>query len=152
MTESSQMRFAKGRSNRAGKARRGFILMEVIVAMTLLALIMTPLAAMVFKITVRGHRSIGNTYRNAVVMKEVNLLESLPYDSLKAGTATATVTTKPYPYTKTVTIAEYYSRFMLKGKTVQLVISPANVLYKPDTVKFVRSSAALTRAFIDDNQ
>ncbi len=41
--------------------RGGFILMEVIVAMTLLALIMTPLAAMVFKITARSHRSIGNT-------------------------------------------------------------------------------------------
>lgn len=147
------MRFAKGRSNRATRKRRGgFILMEVIVAMTLLALIMTPLAAMVFKITVRGHRSIGNTYRNAVVMKEVNLLESLPYDSLKAGTATATVTDHTYPYTKTVTIVQYYSRFMLKGKSVLLVISPANTLYKPDTVKFIRSSAALTRAFIDDNQ
>ena len=107
---------------------------------------------MVFKITARSHRSIGNTYRNAVVMKEVNLLESLAYDSLAAGTTTTTVSTEPYPYTKTLTIAQYYSRFMLKGKTVQLVITPANPLYRPDTVKFIRSSANLTTAFINDNQ
>jgi hypothetical protein len=153
MMESSQMRQSKRRPlrRRSGK-RGGFILMEVIVAMTLLALIMTPLAAMVFKITVRSHRSIGNTYRNAVIMKEVNLLESLPYDSLAAGTTTTTVTTKPYPYTKTLTVAEYYSRFFLKGKTVQLVITPTNTLYRPDTMKFIRSSANLTKAFIDDNQ
>ncbi|MGK2960761.1 MAG: prepilin-type N-terminal cleavage/methylation domain-containing protein, partial [Gemmatimonadaceae bacterium] len=42
--------------------RGGYILMEVIVAMTLLALIMTPLAAMVYKITARNHRTVGNTY------------------------------------------------------------------------------------------
>lgn len=135
-----------------GRKRGGFILMEVVVAMTLLALIMTPLAAMVFKITLRSHRSIGNTYRNAVVMKEVNLLEALPYDSLPGGTITSSVTDKPYPYTKTVTVAEYYSRFMLKGKSVLLVITPANPIYPSDTVKFIRSSANLTRAFIDDNQ
>jgi hypothetical protein len=39
---------------------------------------------------------------------------------------------------------------MLKGKNVTLVITPANTLYKPDTIKFIRSSANLTRAFIDD--
>jgi Tfp pilus assembly protein PilV len=153
MMESYSMRNSTRRPlrRRAGK-RGGFILMEVIVAMTLLALIMTPLAAMVFKITVRSHRSIGNTYRNAVVMQEVNLLESLPYDSIPTGTTTTTVTDKTYPYTKTLTVAQYYSRFMLKGKTVLLVIAPTNPIYPVDTVKFIRSSANLTRAFIDDNQ
>jgi len=126
--------------------------MEVVVAMTLLALIMTPLAAMVFKITVRSHRSIGNTYRNAVVMKEVNLLESLPYDSLATGTTTTVHTDKTYGYTKTVTVAQYYLKWQLKGKSVLLVIAPSNPLYKPDTVKFIRSSANTLRAFVDDNQ
>ena len=148
------MKFSRQRNQRKGLTgkRGGFILMEVIVAMTLLALIMTPLAAMVFKITARSHRSIGNTYRNAVVMKEVNLLESLAYDSLAAGVTTTVVTGNPYPYTKKLTIAQYYSRFMLRGKTVELVITPSNPLYKSDTIKFIRSSANLTRAFIDDNQ
>ena len=136
-----------------GKGKRsGFILMEVIVAMTLLALIMTPLAAMVFKITARSHRSIGNTYRNAVVMKEVNLLESLPYDSLPSGTLTTVVDDRVYPYTKTITVNQYYVKWQLKGKSVMLVIAPSNPLYPRDTVKFIRSSANTLRAFVDDNQ
>ena len=126
--------------------------MEVIVAMTLLALIMTPLAAMVFKITARSHRSIGNTYRNAVVMKEVNLLESLPYDSLPSGTLTTVVDYHVYPYTKTITVNQYYVKWQLKGKSVMLVIVPSNPLYPRDTVKFIRSSANTLRAFVDDNQ
>ena len=124
--------------------------MEIIVAMTLLVLILTPLAAMVFKITARNHRTVGNTYRNAVVMHQVNLLESLPYDSLASGTRTETVTAKPYPHTVKVTVEQYYSKWQLKAKRVTLVITPTNSLYKPDTVLFVRSSAATRTTFIDD--
>jgi Tfp pilus assembly protein PilV len=134
------------------KARRGFILMEVIVAMTLLALILTPLAAMVFKITARNHRTVGNTYRNAVLMHEVNLLQSLPYDSLSEGTFSKSVTTKPYPHSVSYTVDEYYEKWQLKAKKVTMVIAPTNSLYRPDTVKFVRSSANTRRTFIDDGQ
>jgi Tfp pilus assembly protein PilV len=134
------------------KARRGFILMEVIVAMTLLALIMTPLAAMVFKITARNHRTVGNTYRNAVLMHHVNLLQAIPYDSLAEGTSTVTVSAKPYPHSVNVTVDEYWEKWQLKAKRVTMVIAPTNVLYKPDTVKFVRSSSNTRTAFIDDGQ
>lgn len=134
------------------KARRGFILMEVIVAMTLLALIMTPLAAMVFKITARNHRTVGNTYRNAVLMHHVNLLQAIPYDSLAEGTSTVTVSTRPYPHTVNITVDEYWEKWQLKAKRVTMVIAPTNVLYKPDTVKFVRSSSNTRTTFTDDGQ
>ncbi len=139
-------------STKKAKGRRGFILMEVIVAVTLLALIMTPLAAMVFKITARNHRTVGNTYRNAVLMHQVNLLESLPYDSLAQGTRIDSVTAQPYPHKVTVTVQEYFSKWRLQAKRVTLVIAPKNVLYKPDTLFFVRSSANTRTTFIDDGQ
>jgi len=126
--------------------------MEVIVAMTLLALILTPLAAMVFKITARNHRTVGNTYRNAVSMQQVNLLEALPYDSLYTGTTTSTVTAPPYPHTVKVTIAPYYQKWQMKAKRVTLIISPTNPLYKPDTVNFIRSSSNTMTTFMDDGQ
>jgi hypothetical protein len=135
-----------------GKGRQGFILMEVVVGITLLALILTPLAAMVFKITQRSHTIIGNAYRNGVLMQQVNLLESLPYDSLTVGTRTATVTDKPYPRTVKVTVAEYYVKWQLKGKSVQLIITPTNTLYKPDTTRFVRTTANTLTALTSDNQ
>ena len=134
------------------KRRGGFILMEIVVAITLLALILTPLAAMIFKITARSHTIVGGAYRNGVLMQQVNLLESLPYDSLPDGTRTTQVTANPYPHTVTTVIAQYYQKYMLKGKTVTLIITPANPLYKPDTTKFIRSTAATLTALVDDGQ
>ncbi len=137
--------------NRVKPDRKGFILMEVVVAMTLLALLLTPLAAMVFKITARSHTIIGNTYRNGVLMEQVNLLESLPYDSLATGTTTSTITSMPYPRTVSVTVSVYYTKYQLKGKKVTLIITPTNPLYRPDTTKFIRSSAATLTALTSDN-
>ncbi len=132
---------------RGKNRRRGFILIEVVVAITLLALVMTPLAAMVFKITARSHRIIGSAYRNGVLMEQVNLLESLPFDSLAVGTATTTSTAKPYAYTKTLTISLISQVYELKAKKLILIISPTNPLYKPDTTIFVRSSASTMTTF-----
>jgi hypothetical protein len=134
------------------RKRSGFILMEVIVAMTLLALIMTPLAAMVYKITARGHRSVGATYLNGVAMHQVNYLEAVPYDSLPVGTTTRTVTAKPYPHTETVTVVEYYSRWQLRAKKVTLVVTPTNPLYRPDTTIMTRTSANTRTTFTSDGQ
>jgi Tfp pilus assembly protein PilV len=135
-----------------GGKKNGFILMEVVVGMTLLALILTPLAAMVFKITQRSHTIVGAAYRNGVLMQQVNLLESLPYDSLATGTSSATVTDKPYPRTVTVTVSEYYVKWQMKGKKVTLIITPTNPLYRPDTTKFIRSTANTLTALTSDNQ
>jgi len=134
------------------RKRSGFILMEVIVAMTLLALIMTPLAAMVYKITARGHRSIGSTYLNGVVMHAVNYLEAVPFDSLAVGTRTTTVTEKPYPHTETVTVVQYYQKWQLKAKKVTLVVIPSNPLYRPDTIIMTRTSANTRTTFVSDGQ
>jgi Tfp pilus assembly protein PilV len=131
--------------------RRGFILLEVIVAMTLLALVMTPLAAMVFKITSRSHQIIGSAYRNGVLMQQVNALESQPFDSLAIGTSTLASTAMPYPYTRTVTVELISQVFELKAKKVTLIITPTNTLYKPDTTVFVRSSASTMRALDTDD-
>ena len=129
------------------QGRKGFILIEVVVAITLLALVMTPLAAMVYKITARSHRTIGAAYRNGVLMEQINQLESKNFDSLAIGTTTTTVTAKPYPYTRTVTVSLISQVYELKAKKVILIITPANPLYRPDTTTFVRSSANTMSAF-----
>jgi hypothetical protein len=131
--------------------RKGFILMEVIVAMTLLALVLTPLAAMVYKITARSHRIIGSAYRNGVLMQQINLLESLPYDSLAVGTTTITSTAKPYLFTRKVTVSQISQVYELKAKKVILIITPTNTLYQPDTTTFVRSSASTLHALDTDD-
>ncbi len=131
--------------------RSGFILMEVIVAITLLALVLTPLAAMVFKITASSHTIIGGAYRNGVLMEQINQLESLPFDSLNIGTFTSSRNTQPYPYTKTITISLISQVYELKAKKIVLIIRPLNTLYKPDTTTFVRSSASTMLTFETDD-
>ena len=133
------------------KRRKGFILMEVVVAITLLALVLTPLAAMVFKITARSHQIVGAAYRNGVLMEQINQLESKNFDSLAVGTSTVTTTAKPYPYTRTVTVTLISDKFALKAKKIVLIIRPTNTLYKPDTTTFVRTSANTIDAFNTDD-
>jgi hypothetical protein len=125
--------------------------MEVIVGITLLALVMTPLAAMVFKITQRSHRIIGGAYRNGVLMQQVNLLESLPYDSLAIGTTSSSSTAMPYPYTRTITITETFRKYEVAQKQIKLIITPTNPLYRPDTAIIVRSTANTLRTFLEDD-
>ena len=140
------------RSRGSVPRRRGFILLEVMVALTLLALVLTPLAAMVFKITSRSHGIVGGSYRNAVLLDEVNYLESLHYDSLATGTTTTSVTAAPYPHTTTVVVNEVWKTDVGKLKKVKIVITPTNSLYRPDTAQFMRSMVMRSSIFTSDDQ
>lgn len=121
--------------------RKGFSLVEVIVAMLLLTIAITSLAALSFSVSQSSVKVSGGAYRNAVVMHEVNRLETMLYDSLAVGSASTTITTAPYPHTRVITIAEPVTAV----KTVRIVITPVNARFKPDTVKFTRTRARTTR-------
>ena len=125
------------------KPRSGFVLLEVIVAMFILTLILSSLAALMYQVSRRSFLNIGGAYRNGVLLQEVNRLEALPYDSLAIGTSTATVTALPYLYTRTVTITNPGSNV----KTITLVIAPSNSLYRPDTATFTRTNGVTTTEF-----
>lgn len=134
-------------STRAGLAsqtagiRKGFSLVEVIVAMLLLTIAITSLASLTFSVSQSSVKVSGGAFRNAVAMHEVNRLETLLYDSLAVGSASTTVTSPPYPHTRVVTIAEP----VVNVKTVRIVITPVNARFKPDTVNFTRTKARTTR-------
>jgi prepilin-type N-terminal cleavage/methylation domain-containing protein len=123
--------------------RGGFVLLEVIVAMFILGIVLSSLAALLYEVSRGSFKSIGGAYRNGVLLQEVNRLEAVPWDSLAVGTSAATITTLPYPYTSTVTIANPSTNL----KSVMLVITPAIALYKPDTAKFIRTLGATTNVF-----
>ena len=123
-------------------ARKGMVLVEVIVAMVLLAVAVTSLAAMMYSVSQNGMKATGNAYRNGVLMQEVNRLEGLPFDSLAVATTSVTVSGGSYPHTRTVTILQPIANVM---KTVQVVITPLQSTYKPDTVAFTRTKARSSR-------
>jgi prepilin-type N-terminal cleavage/methylation domain-containing protein len=132
-----------GRSRRIPPKRKGFILLEVIVAIFILGIVLSSLAALLFQVSQGSFKSIGGAYRNGVLLQEVNRLEAVPYDQLALGTTTTTVTDLPYPHTRTVTVTNPATNL----KSVILIIQPAVAKYKPDTAKFIRTLGATTSTF-----
>jgi type II secretory pathway pseudopilin PulG len=122
----------------SAKSRKGFVIVEIIVAMVLLAIAISSLAALLYTISQTGMVATGNAYRNGVLMSAVNTYEGLPYDSLTVGTQTITVATRPYPNTRVVTVTEPVAGVL---KNIKVIITPTNPKYKPDTVTFIRTKA-----------
>ena len=127
----------------AGEPRKGFVLVEVIVAMVILAIAVSSLAALMYSVSQSGMVATGNAYRNGVLMHEVNRLEGIPYDSIPVGSSSIVVSTAPYRHTRTITVAEPVAAVV---KTVQIVLTPANTRFKPDTVSFTRTRSRTSRA------
>jgi hypothetical protein len=131
-----------GRSNdRATAPRKGIALVEVIVAMVLLAVTVSALAPMMYSVSRSTMKVTGNAYRNGVLMHEVNRLIALPYDSLPVGTVYYSVSTGAYPHTRVVSVNEPTEKL----KVVKVVLTPVNPIYKPDTVVFDRTKARTSK-------
>jgi len=122
----------------SAKSRKGFVIVEIIVAMVLLAIAVSSLAALLYSISQSGMVATGNAYRNGVLMSAVNTYEGIPYDSLATGTQRDSVAIGPYPNVRTVTVTEPAAGAI---KNVTVVIKPTNPKYKPDTVTFMRTKA-----------
>ena len=123
-------------------SRKGIALVEVIVAMVLLAVAVSSLAGLVYSISQSGLKNTGNAYRNGILMMEVNRLEGIPYDSIAVGTTTYQVTSGSYPHTRVITVAEPVAA---KVKTIRIVLTPTNSRFKPDTVSFTRTKAKTSK-------
>src|SRR6266516_2360396 len=127
--------------------KKGFVLAEVIVAMVLLAVAVSSLAALVYSVSRQGRVATGNAYRNGVLMQEVNRLEGIPYDSVHVGSSYTAVSSAPYPHTRTITVSEPVANVI---KTVRSVLTPANPIYKSDTVIFTRTKARASKVLCTD--
>lgn len=127
----------------APAARKGVALVEVIVAMVLLAVAVSSLAALVVSVSQNGMAATGNAYKNGVLMQEVNRLEGIPYDSIYVGVTSTSVSTAPYPHTRVVTVTEPIVQVI---KTIKVVITPTSARYKSDTVSFTRTKARTSKA------
>lgn len=136
----SQTSYA-GPARQPGGIRKGFSLVEVIVAMLLLTIAISALASLTFSVSQHAIKVSGGAFRNAVVMHEVNRLETLPYDSLHVAIVSSDVATGPYHHNRTVTIEEPVTAV----KTVRIVITPVNTRFRPDTIEFTRTRARTTR-------
>ena len=142
------MRISTRRSQRAVTeaqsfaSRKGVALVEVIVAMVLLAVAVSSLAGLVYSVSQSGLKNTGGAYRNGILMQEVNRLEGIPYDSIAVGTTTYQVSTGNYAHTRVITVAE---PAVARVKTIKIVVTPSNPMFKPDTVSFIRTKAKTSK-------
>ena len=61
---------------------------------------------------------------------------------MTVGSSSYSVSTGVYAHTRTITVGMPIANVM---KTVTVVITPVNAIYKPDTVSFVRTKARTSR-------
>ena len=147
ISSTNSRRHASAAKHDGIEARKGFVLVEVIVAMVLLAVAVSSLAALMYSVSQNGMRATGNAYRNGVLMHEVNRLEGIPYDSVRVGSSSVSVTTAPYKHTRVITVTEPIANVM---KSVTVVITPTDTKLKPDTVSFTRTKARTSRVLCTD--
>ena len=144
------MRISLRKSNRVpgvraiqlGGERRGVALIEVIVAMVLLAIVVSSLAALQYSVNQQAMKATGDAYKNGVLMQEVNRLEGIPYDSIPLGTTSVSVSSGKYPHTRSIIVAQPVANVL---KTVKVIVTPVNTRYKPDTATFIRTKARTSK-------
>lgn len=125
-----------------GGERGGFTIIEVVVALVMLAIVVSSLAALTFTLSKNTANVTGGALRNTVLMREVNRLSSTPFSNLTVGTTTTTETSAPYQHTRTVTITQPGTNLRL----IKIIITPTNKYYTPDTVTFLRTNPTVTTA------
>jgi hypothetical protein len=109
-------------------------LIEVVVAMTLFAVIMASMAALTTQVARSAQFSSIATERGAAVATVVNQLEALPYDSLPGRAGCTHISSPTFPRRECIRITNVAPRV----RQVEFILTPANSSFRPDTVIFER--------------
>lgn len=123
--------------------RRGFSLIEVLIAMTILSIALMSLAKLSAVITIKTRTNDLVAKRTAALQREANKLGIVRFDSLANWpTANKSFTFGTFTYTRRLTITSQSST----RYTIKVVVVPSSDTTKPDSVTFDRtkpSSSAL---------
>ncbi len=113
------------------------MLIEVVVAVTLLMIVLPALGALTFQIAGRSLRSEALTHRTAVVRQLIGRLGVLPFDSLGSAVGCEVEDDPPFPHEWCVTVEDRAA----DDREVVLVITSTLVAVRPDTVYLRRTRA-----------
>lgn len=115
--------------------RDGFSFVEAIVAIVLLAIILTSLAAHLYGISRRNMVLANDSYRDAVVMQELGRLSVIPYDNLQ-DESRLTFDSPPYPHRRRVEVVDGPDG---RSKEVRLIIEQTSPVERTDTMVVIRT-------------
>jgi prepilin-type N-terminal cleavage/methylation domain-containing protein len=124
------------RRRRVTGNRRGFSLIEVVVAMTILSIALMSLAKLATMIAVRGRDNDVIARRTAALQLEANKFGAVPFSTLANwSTADQTFTRGGFTYTRKLTITPMSST----RYTIKIVVVPSNDTKRVDSVTFDRT-------------
>lgn len=124
------------------KARAGFGVIEVMVALMLFAMAMMGMAGMLTKAALTATQMATQTGRAATQTKTLNRLATLPYASLAAEVGCKTVNVPPFPHISCVTVTDVTGGS--GSKVVRLIVMPLEGRLRADTAYLTRSVGAPT--------
>jgi prepilin-type N-terminal cleavage/methylation domain-containing protein len=117
------------------QSEAGFSFVEILVAMTLLAVVLIGVARLNFVLARRFYSLSGGAARDGILAQQVNQFAAMPFDSLKAKAGTITVNRPPLPYTRKITV----DSLSPKLRRVTIVVTPINTAFRPDTMVIQRT-------------
>ena len=118
--------------------RPGYSLVEVLVAMTIFAIVMAALGGLLFRVSLQGSAGVAKAERMAAFTARVNQLSTLPFDSLPGRSGCIYAGEPPHERTECVTVVNMSP----KVARVTIVITPENLALRADTVQIDRSRPA----------
>lgn len=125
----------------AFQAREGLSLVEAIVAILLLTVIVTALAAHLFQVSRRGLAVANDGHRQAVVTREMDRLTAMPFSLLEDNNWQQTSANwhefpdPPYPHRRKILVDETQDGNALE---LRLVIDQEIPVQRVDTIRLIR--------------
>jgi prepilin-type N-terminal cleavage/methylation domain-containing protein len=117
-------------SRRFGDAA-GVSLIEIMIAMSILATVLVALGGLMFQVARHTRQSAAAGYSSAAVTSAGAWAQTLPWDSLPGAAGCVDDTIGQFTYSRCTTVANRTSRL----RRVTVVISPTGVLTpQPDTI------------------
>ena len=115
--------------------RRGFSLVEMLVAITILGIFLLGLAKANYVIARRFYAMSGGGARDAEIASQVDEFAALPFDSVASRAGTTTFSALPWAFTRKVTVVATAANI----DSVMIIFTPTNTAFKGDTEVLVRS-------------
>jgi prepilin-type N-terminal cleavage/methylation domain-containing protein len=117
---------------------RGFTLVEILIALTILSITLGGFAAMTATYVRNVTRMNARVTLAGLVGEQSQRLGVMPFDSLAAHAGCQTFSNSALPHTRCIVISAVNGN----RKRVTIIFTPANSLLKPDTVWFQRARKA----------
>jgi prepilin-type N-terminal cleavage/methylation domain-containing protein len=122
--------------SRAAFRADGFSLVEVVVAMSLLAIVMVLLASMSLAVGRRGYANDLTTKRNLALAQQANRISAMPFPEVAALTSgTTAMLVGDFSFNRRLTVTAVGGwRY-----TIKIVVAPVASEFKPDSITIDRT-------------